>query len=136
MISKPQADNLVTLLCAARPHGARRWDPTTVYDALARVRHIGLAEVCIAAMRAAADEGATPAAIADLTSDYWRPLRADLPPTLPPTGSSELCGICSLVEHECRARAGEHPYAPRRHARAAAPEWVAVLRGRVLDESA
>lgn len=124
-IDRTQAQMLATLACAARPHGARRWDAAGVMAAIGHVRHLDLATVGVVVLVAAADRDLeTPGAIANTASPTWR--RATQPIAVPSrsldhTPASLLCGICSEPEDRCRARwADDHTYEPAHRQRAAA----------------
>lgn len=73
MITDQQARAIAFLAAAARPQHAKRWDENGIYVFVMKVRHMGLADVTAAAMRAAADRTLqTPAAISDTKSSAWR----------------------------------------------------------------
>lgn len=82
-VTQRQAELLAELAVAMRPHGARQWDATDVVYAVHRVGHLALADVAMAACRAATDRTlTTPATIGEVGSNAWREKVA--PPT--PTG--------------------------------------------------
>lgn len=100
-VTKPQAEMLTALAVAARPHGARRWDPPGVMAALAKVRHLDLAEVLMAVGRAARDRTLdTPAAIGNPAAPCWveRPVERWQPEKVE---RSNRCGVCSQRREVC-----------------------------------
>lgn len=100
-VTKPQAEMLTALAVAARPHGARRWDPAGVMAALAKVRHLDLAEVLMAVGRAARDRTLdTPAAIGNPAAPCWveRPVERWQPEKTTP---ETRCGICGKPRSAC-----------------------------------
>jgi hypothetical protein len=100
-VTKEQAAMIADLASAARPHGARRWDAPGIVAALAKVRHLELAEVLMAVGRAARDRDLeTPAAIGNPSAPCWieRPIeRATPEKTTPDT----RCGICGHARERC-----------------------------------
>lgn len=102
-VTKEQAEMLTALTVAARPHGARRWDGPGVMAALGKVRHMELAEVMMAAGRAARDRDLeTPAAIGNPAAVCWveRPVERAVPvKTLP----EDRCGICARPRQACES---------------------------------
>lgn len=102
-VTKEQAEMIATLTCAARPYKARRWDPPGVMAALANVRHLDLAEVMMAAGRAARDRDLeTPAAIGNPAAPCWieRPIERPRPPRSKP---GSLCQTCGHPRERCEA---------------------------------
>lgn len=100
-VDKAQAQMLATLTVAARPHGARRWDHAGVMAALAKVRGLELADVMMAAGRAARDRDLdTPAAIGNPSAPCWieRPVQRYEPEKTTP---EERCGICANPRLRC-----------------------------------
>lgn len=100
-VTKPQAEMLATLAVAARPHGARRWDAPGVMAALLKVRHLELATVGMAVLRAAADRTIdTPGVLGNLGSPCWveRPVERWQPEK---TTASDRCGVCGLRRDRC-----------------------------------
>jgi len=118
MIEKDQAQMLATLACAARPRGARRWDPAGVVAAIAKVRHLPLEEVTAATMRAAGDRTLdTPGAIGNTTTSCWRTQPGE---TTSSATSSEpydpngMCQICGKTRFHCeRNPHADHAYETR-----------------------
>ena len=105
---------LAALACAARPHGARRWDPPGVMAALANVRHLDLAEVTKATMNAAANGAlATPGAIGNPSSEVWRTYANPTATTSGGFDRGDTCGVCGKSRHDCeRNPHGEHEFEP------------------------
>ena len=100
-VTKPQAEMLAALATAARPHGARRWDAPGVMAALAKVRHLDLAEVLMAVGRAARDRDLnTPAAIGNTAAPCWveRPVERWQPEKVE---RSNRCGVCNQRREVC-----------------------------------
>src|SRR5205085_510653 len=103
-LTKDQAEMLTALVVAARPVGARRWDGPGVLAALAKVRHLELAEVMMAAGRAARDRDLeTPAAIGNTAAPCWieRPVERTVPVKSTP---AERCSVSGLPLIECQSR--------------------------------
>lgn len=103
-VTKDQAQQITALTIAARPTGAPRWDHAGVMSALARVAHLDLAEVLIAAGRAARDRDLdTPAPIGNPAALCWieRPIERPVPTKTTP---DERCGICSHPRHPGKCR--------------------------------
>lgn len=102
-VTQEQAQMLTTLILAARPHGARRWDASGVMAQLAKVKHLELSEVLMAAGRVARDRDLeTPGALGNLKAPCWieRPVeRAEPVKTTP----AERCGICARPRHVCES---------------------------------
>lgn len=102
-VTKDQAEMLATLAAAARPHKASRWDAPGVMAAIAKVRHLELAEVGMAVFRAARDRTVeTPAPIGILSSPCWleRPVERPQPPRSKP---GSLCQTCGHPRERCEA---------------------------------
>ncbi len=98
-VTKDQAHVLATLAVACRPHGAPNWDAAGVVAAIAKVHHVGLADVAMAVIRAAADRDAkTPGVIAATTSIHWAEKVAERAPRFPARAGID----------ECRTHPGEH----------------------------
>lgn len=115
-VTKDQAEMLATLATAARPHGARRWDAPGVMAALSKVRGLELADVMMAAGRAARDRDLdTPAAIGNPSAPCWveRPVERYVPVKTKP---AERCGICARPRRVCesvpRFADDEHTFEP------------------------
>ena len=108
MIDKSQAQMLATLACAARPRGARRWDPAGVVAAIAKVRHLPLDEVTAATMRAAGDASLeTPGAIGNTTTSCWRSDPSSSTSSPEPYDPNGMCQICGKTRFHCE----RNPYA-------------------------
>jgi hypothetical protein len=98
-VTKDQAQMLATLAVACRPHGAPHWDAAGVVAAIAKVHHVGLADVMMAVIRAAADRDAkTPGVIAATTSIHWSERVTERAPRFPARAGID----------ECRTHPGEH----------------------------
>ena len=98
-VTKDQAHVLATLAVACRPHGAPNWDAAGVVAAIAKVHHVGLADVAMAVIRAAADRDAkTPGVIAATTSIHWSERITERAPRFPARAGID----------ECRTHPGEH----------------------------
>lgn len=116
-VDKPQAQMLATLAVACRPHGAPRWDEAGTLAAIAKVRHLALADVAHAVIRAAEDRDArTPAVIASTASLHWRETRTDRPAPLIPGNAETCCHKCGKVRE--RHAAADHEFL-------STAEWVA-----------
>lgn len=101
-VDKSQAQMLATLAIACRPHGAPRWDEAGVLAVLAKVRHLALADVTHAVIRAAEDrEARTPGVIGVTTSPCWRDRDPARPVPIEKVSGAELCDLCgkSLLRH-------------------------------------
>jgi hypothetical protein len=70
-LTKDQARLLVPLLIACRPIGAPVWDEQGVMAALSRVANRNIAEVIIAATRAAADREAKTPGVIPTNGPHW-----------------------------------------------------------------
>src|SRR5688572_3631479 len=100
-VTQEQAQWITSLALAARPYGARRWDAAGVMAQLAKVKHLDLAEVMIAAGRAARDRDLeTPGALGNPSAPCWveRPVERAAPLKTTP---GERCGICSGTRSTC-----------------------------------
>lgn len=128
----PLTDDDIRLLAwqarRARPHGARRWDEAGITAALAKVRHLDLAEVMMAVGRAARDRDLeTPAAIGNTAAPCWveRPIERWAPAKVT---RSDRCGECSQPRDVCERtpRWGDDDHEFR-------PDWLAPS-GSAVDE--
>lgn len=115
-VTKPQAEMIASLAVAARPHGARRWDTAGVMAALGKVRGLELADVMMAAGRAARDRSLdTPAAIGNTAAPCWveRPVERFVPEK---TTAEDRCGVCGKGRGACengpRFADDEHRFEP------------------------
>jgi hypothetical protein len=116
-VTKDQADMLAALACAARPHGARRWDPIGVTAAIANVQHLDLAEVMATTARAAADRDLhTPGAIGNPAAPCWRHHdTADATVPRDRFDPATTCTSCGLARNACESRRVEgddHVFVP------------------------
>lgn len=116
-VTKEQAQMLATLACAARPHGARRWDPAGVVAAIRHVADHRLVDVAHAVLRAAdTPDLETPGAIANTASSAWRPVDAGAQPAAterPRRTRENTCGICGKLQTDCEANPwAEHEFEP------------------------
>lgn len=83
---------LVHLAAACRPHGAPRWDEAGIYAAIAKVRHLSLADVALAVIRAADDDKAkTPGVIANTSAPNWQERATNRPTPRDPWDPNEFC---------------------------------------------
>lgn len=81
-VTRHQAELIAELAADMRPHGAGRWDHPGIVAAIYRVQTLALADVAMAAFRAAADRTLnTPAAIGDTKSSAWRERLTEPVPT-------------------------------------------------------
>lgn len=104
MITKSQAEALTSLAVAIRPHGARQWDAAGVMAAILKVRHLHLADVAMAVIRAADDRALeTPAPIGNPKARCWVDKKPDHPRPLEPYDVAQVCGVCEKRESVCRA---------------------------------
>lgn len=104
-------------------HGATNWDEAGIIAALAKVAQLDLADVTMAAMRAAADRTLeTPGAIGNPSSPCWRErVQAETGAPRRDFDRGTHCGTCSEPEDRCRARwADDHEFEPIGRALAAA----------------
>lgn len=100
--TRDQADHLAALAQAIRPQGAPRWDAAGIMAALAKVRHLSLADVALAVIRAADDRDAkTPAVITNLRSPHWRERNPDRPRELDHTAPEYRCATCNKPKDRC-----------------------------------
>lgn len=102
-VTQEQAQMITSLVIAARPTGARHWDAAGVMAQLAKVKHLDLAEVMIAAGRAARDrELETPGALGNPSAPSWieRPIERPMPEVTTP---EERCGICGKSRVHCES---------------------------------
>jgi hypothetical protein len=140
-VTKPQAEALTTLAIACRPTGASRWDPAGVMAAIGKVRHLSLADVALAVIRAADDRALeTPAPIGNPKAHCWRERGTDRPRELDPYDLNLACGICDLRQDQCQAipeHISGHTYLPKPVALASrvpdehGPDLTSDLRDRV-----
>lgn len=95
---------LTFLASRCRPPGAPPWDEAGIAAAIAKVRHLHLADVALATIRAADDPTAkTPGVIANPTSPNWRERGTDRPHQHEPFERDAICGWCSRDRHICEA---------------------------------
>lgn len=111
--------------------GGKAWDDHGIAAAVARVRHLHLADVAQAAL-AAADEPDldTPAAIGNTRAPCWSTRKTDRPSTPDPFDRGTTCATCSLPEHRCRSTWSEdHDFVSiHEHGRRAAESATAAAR--------
>jgi hypothetical protein len=137
-VTRDQAQILATLAVACRPYRAPTWDHTGVVAAIAGVKHLSLAEVVLAVIRAAADRDAqTPGVIPKLTGSHWQErLKPGLyePRIWDPNAT---CTVCSLAEALCRAQPrvadDDHTFVSR-SANAAATARPSEAVTRIVDD--
>lgn len=113
-VTQPQAERLTALAVDIRPHGARRWDPAGVMAAIAKVRHLALADVALAVIRAADDRDLdTPGAIGNTQTSCWRERATHRPTDRPAMTPHSTCGICGQHRTRCEANPhAEHDFEP------------------------
>lgn len=136
-ITRHQAELIAQLAADIRPHGARRWDQPGILAALHRVQTLALADIAMAAFRAAADRAIdTPAPIGDTRSSAWRERIAE-----PVATKTEYCRIHGTALKagtcpSCRADqlAGDQP-TERRPGQRLPPEQVAAIVGELRDHA-
>jgi hypothetical protein len=99
-VTHDQAQLLATLARAIRPHGARRWDEAGIVAAIGRVKHLALADVAQAVIRAADDRSLeTPGAIGNPSAPCWKERVADRPQPITPYDPAKFCDICGKSSH-------------------------------------
>jgi hypothetical protein len=121
-VTKEQADLLAILAAACRPHGARRWEAPGIVAAIGKVKHLALADVAFATLRAAVDRNLeTPGAIGNTKAPCWAERIAE-PPTRRHPSPAEACRRCGrdLAPGCC-----DQP--TRRNEGGAAPAWFRQL---------
>jgi len=102
MIEKREAEALALVVAACRPAKATRWDQAGVMAALAKVRHLALADVAMAAIRAAADSTVkTPGVLGNPTTHHWREKVTEPTSTFEPYDVAKVCGICDQPRRRC-----------------------------------
>lgn len=107
-VTQDQAQRLAALAVDARPHGARRWDAAGVMAAIAKVRHLALADVALAVIRAADDRDLeTPGAIGNTQTSCWRERATNRHVDRPHLTPGNTCGICGQHRTKCE----QNPYA-------------------------
>ena len=113
-VTRDQAQMLASLAVDCRPNRAPTWDPAGVLENIGKVRHLDLAEVALAVIRAAADrEARTPGVIPATNGSHWQE-QLKPPPFQPDSTWNHLrCSACGLHEADCRVRwSGDHDYRP------------------------
>lgn len=90
----------ITYLAArCRAADAPRWDEAGIFAAIAKVRHLNITDVVMAAIQGADDEKAiTPGVISNTSSPNWqvRPVR---PQPIAPYDPATACDVCAQPEH-------------------------------------
>ena len=85
-------------------HGARKWDEAGIAHAVKKVAHLHLADVAMAAVRAADDRNLeTPAPIGNPRAQCWRERATDRPQPVQPFNPADTCGICGKTRPQCEA---------------------------------
>lgn len=85
-------------------HGARKWDEAGIAAAISKVAKLHIADVILAATRAADDRTLeTPAPIGNARAHCWRERATDRPVPVEPFNPSNVCGVCSQPRHRCEA---------------------------------
>jgi hypothetical protein len=118
-VTREAAEHLTAIALACRPHGARRWDGPGVLAAIGKVKHLSLADVAMATVRAACDRHLeTPGAIANTQAPCWKERPAE-PTTKRNPRPAEACVTCgreygsTCCDKPARRREGHGP-----------PDWV------------
>lgn len=107
-VTDQEARALAYLAARMRPYGARRWDEPGIIAAIAKVKHLELAEVTLAVARAADDRDLeTPAPIGNMRSSCWRERNTNRPAEHKPFVREHTCGVCGFSKSECEARWAE-----------------------------
>ena len=139
-VTKDQADMLAALAAACRPNGAPRWDAPGVIAAIGKIKHLSLADVTLAVIRAADDrEIRTPGVIANLRSTCWQERATDRPKSIEVIPPEQRCGICAKRRDECerapRFRDDDHAFEPdfKRPAEINVAATVEALRAEVTE---
>lgn len=95
---------LTYLAGRCRPPHAPRWDEAGIAAAIAKVRHLHLADVALATIRAADDASArNPGVIANTQSPNWRERGTSRPAPREPYDRTSFCGTCGQPESRCTA---------------------------------
>lgn len=115
-VDRHHAQALTTLAIACRPNGAPHWDEAGVMAAIGKVRHLALADVALAVIRAADDrEARTPGGIANTSSPHWRERGTDRPQRPVVVQAAERCSTCQKPKHRCegeRLADDDHTFRP------------------------
>ena len=116
-VTKEQADMIAALATACRPHGAPRWDAPGVVAAIGKVKHMSLADVVLAVIRAADDrEVRTPGVIGNTRSTCWQERANERPRGVEVIPAGQRCGICAKRRDECerapRFNGDDHAFEP------------------------
>ena len=115
-VTPEQAAQLADLAAAIRPHGARRWDKAGIVAAIGRVKHLSLADVAMAVIRAADDRSLdTPGAIGNSKAPCWADRRGDRPQPIEPFNRRIHCDVCGKTADRHGDLAG-HPFETRHDA--------------------
>ena len=105
---------LTYLAARCRPSHAPRWDEAGIAAAIAKVRHMHLADVAMSVIRAADDGAAkTPGVIANTQAPNWSERKTDRAQPAEPYDPAVACDVCSQPEH--------------RHAPTSGHEFVSAL---------
>lgn len=106
-VTDDQAKQLAVMACAARPHGAPRWDPAGVYAAIRKVQNLALTDVMRAVANAADDrELVTPGAIGNPSAPCWRTRSPDHTRVYVPDtwdDPTDRCAECSKPRSVCES---------------------------------
>lgn len=95
---------LTFLAARCRPPHAPRWDEAGIAAAIAKVRHLHLADVALSVIRAADDpEAKTPGVIANTSAPNWRERGTGRPVAREPYDRRTFCATCSQTEDRCRS---------------------------------
>ena len=109
-VNDQQMRAIAFLAASVRPHGARRWDEAGIVASLAKVRHLSLGDVVLAAIRAAQQHDAqTPGVITIMSSPCWRERQGQVGAApLEPFDHERFCDVCSIPEE--RHVKADHPF--------------------------
>lgn len=134
---------LAALATACRPHGAPRWDAPGVVAAIGKVKHLSLADVILAVIRAADDrEARTPGVIGNTRSVCWQERSTERPRDPEILAPGERCGICAHQRHDGKcprcAPIDDHAFEPdfKRDTGIDVPATVGSLRDMLIDAKA
>lgn len=107
-ITRDQAQMLTTLACAARPTGARQWNPDDVMAEIKKLAGRSLGSVICAVTRASMDRGAERPAVISSAGSHWSDTAISEPfvPRAAPVGTR--CTVCGETEEGHRMQ--DHAY--------------------------
>ena len=99
------------LAARCRPPHAPRWDEAGIAAAIAKVKHLHLADVALSVIRAADDAKAeTPGVIANTQAPNWQERGVRAVPH-EPYDRHTFCGICGQTQSRCESNPhAEHTF--------------------------